>query len=227
MDALCLSCSRSLLVIGRLGVALRGLTPQSRGRPQAGFAHLRPPLTSNVSPLPRSPREAVVEQSPSASVPALNANGRVFQRWSQQALPAASTATAAQLVPSVATHQACAAGPSQSGLPHTPAARFLSTRRPPGKAAQYKRPRCVGGSLSQSESGACSRFLLPSFEVGNWLAFRSWPFVASARLLRSNTRLAKPAEMQRSSFGRRAFLRLRANPSIKRTCLRQAAYVER
>jgi hypothetical protein len=25
-----------------------GLTPQSRGRPQAGFAHLRPPLTSNV-----------------------------------------------------------------------------------------------------------------------------------------------------------------------------------
>jgi hypothetical protein len=33
--------------------------------------------------------------------------------------------------------------------------------------------------------------------------------------------------MQRSSFGRRAFPTLRANPSIKRTCLRQAAYVER
>lgn len=27
---------------------LRCLTPPSRGRPQAGFAHLRPPLTSNV-----------------------------------------------------------------------------------------------------------------------------------------------------------------------------------
>jgi hypothetical protein len=26
----------------------QGLTPQSRGRPQAGFAHMRPPLTSNV-----------------------------------------------------------------------------------------------------------------------------------------------------------------------------------
>jgi hypothetical protein len=25
-------------------------TTQSRGRPQAGFAHLRPPLTSNVRP---------------------------------------------------------------------------------------------------------------------------------------------------------------------------------
>jgi hypothetical protein len=169
----------------------------------------------------------VVEQSSSASVPALNTNSRALQRWSQQAPPAAPTATAAQLVPSFATHQVCAAGPNESGLPHTPAARCLSARRSPRKAAQHKRPRCVGGSRSQSESGACSRFLLPSFEVGSWLAFRSWPFVASARPLRSNTRQAKPAEMQRSSFGRRAFPTLRANPSIKRTCLRQAAYVER
>src|SRR5438034_7793815 len=30
--------------------ALRGLTLPSRGRPQAGFAHLRPPLMSNVRP---------------------------------------------------------------------------------------------------------------------------------------------------------------------------------
>jgi hypothetical protein len=33
--------------------------------------------------------------------------------------------------------------------------------------------------------------------------------------------------MQWQSFGRRASSTLRANPSIKRTCLRQAAYVER
>jgi hypothetical protein len=160
-------------------------------------------------------------------VPALNTNCGFFQRWPQQASPAACIATAAQLVPSFATHQACAAGPSKSGLPHTPAARCLLQRPAPRQALQYKRLRSVGGSRSQSESGACSRFLLPSFEVGSWLAVRSWPFVASARLLRSNTRQAKPAEMQPPSFGRRAFPTLRANPSIKRTCLRQAAYVER
>jgi hypothetical protein len=187
-----------------------GLTPQSRGRPQAGFAHLWPPLTSNVSPLPRSPRGAVVKQSPSASVPALNTNYRVFQRWPQQASPAACTATAAQLVPSVATHQACAAGPSKSGLPHTPAAR-------PRQALQFKRLRSAGASRGQGESGAGSRFLLASFQVGSKSFSRSWPFVASARLLTSNARQAKPAEMQRSSFGRRSFPTLRANPSVKGT----------
>jgi hypothetical protein len=61
----------------------------------------------------------VVKQSHSVSVPALNANCGVFKRWPQQALPAACTATAAQLVPSFAAHQACAAGPNESGLPHT------------------------------------------------------------------------------------------------------------
>jgi hypothetical protein len=152
----------------------------------------------------------VVKQSPSASVPALNTNCRVFQRWPQQASPAACTATASQPVPSVATHQACAAGPSKSGLPHTPAARCLLQRPAPPQALQFKRLRSAGASRGQGESGAGSRFLLPSFEVGNWLAVRSWQFVASARLLRSNTRQAKPAEMQRSST-------LRANPSVKGT----------
>jgi hypothetical protein len=169
----------------------------------------------------------VVKQSPSPSVPALNTNFRVFQRWPQQASPAAFTTTAAQLVPSFATHQACAAGPNKSGLPHTPAALCYGPRPPLRQALQFERLRCVGASRSQGESGAGSKFFLASFQVGSRSFSRSWPFVASDRLLRSNARQAKPAEMQRSSFVRRALPRLRANPSIKRTCLRQAAYVER
>jgi hypothetical protein len=159
----------------------------------------------------------VVKQSPSASVPALNTNSRVLQRWSQQASPAASTALAAQLVPSVATHQACAAGPGKSGLPHTPAARCLLQHPAPRQALQFKHLRCAGASRGQGESGAGSRFFLASFQVGSKSFSQSWPFVASARLLRSNCRQAKPAEMQRSSFGRRAFHTLRANPSVKGT----------
>jgi hypothetical protein len=169
----------------------------------------------------------VVEQSPSASTPVLNTNSRVFRRWSQQASPAASTATAAQRVPSSATHQACAAGPSKSGLPHTPAALCPSPSRPLREALEFKRLRGVGASRGQGKSAAGSRFSVPSFQVGS-KSF-SWPqlLVASARLLRSNARRAKPAEIHWLPFGRRASPTLRANPSIKRTCLRQAAYVER
>jgi hypothetical protein len=36
----------------------RRLTPPSRGRSQAGFAHLRPPLTSNVRPIGKSTVES-------------------------------------------------------------------------------------------------------------------------------------------------------------------------
>jgi hypothetical protein len=200
----------------------RCLTPQSRGQSAASRTL---PLTSNVSPPPRSPREAVVEQSLSALLPALNTNSRDFQRWPQQALPAASTATAAQLVPSFAAQQACAAGPSKSGLPHTPAALSLSPRRPPCRPRQYTRLRCVGASRGQGRVGAGSR--PASFKVGSRSSFSSWLLVAPARLSASNARQAKPAEMHWPAVGRLASSRPRANPSIKRTCLRQAAYFER
>jgi hypothetical protein len=175
----------------------------------------------------------VVKQSPFASVPVLNTNSRALQRWSQQASPAASTASAARLVPSFATHQACAAGPNKSGLPHTPAARCLSARRSRRKAAQYKRPRCVGGSRNQGQSRAGSRFFLPSFKVGCRSSFRSLPFASLARLLRSNARQAEPAELHWPAVGRRALVRPRANPSVKGTStsglrpLVTAPYLER
>jgi hypothetical protein len=112
-----------------------GLTPQSRGRLAASR---KPPLTSNVSPLPRSPREVVVQQVFLASAPVLKSNTCAFQRRPQQALPAASTATTAELVPSFAPQQACAAGPSKSGLPHTPAAQCLLRRPTLRQALQFK-----------------------------------------------------------------------------------------
>jgi hypothetical protein len=159
----------------------------------------------------------VVKQSPSASVPVLNTNSHVFKRWSQQASPAASTATAAELVPSFTTHQACAVGPNKSGLPHTPAAQRLLPRPTLRQALQFKRLRSVRVSRSQGKSGAGFKFSVPSFQAGSRSA--SWPqrLVASARLLRSNARQAKPAEMHWLLAGRRALPTLRANPSVKGT----------
>jgi hypothetical protein len=159
----------------------------------------------------------VVEQSPSASVPALNTNCRVFQRWPQQAPPAASTATAAQLVPSLATHQACAAGPSKSGLPPTPAAQCLSARPPLRWALEFTRLRGVGASRGQGKSGAGSRFFSASFQVGSSSFSRTRPLVASARLPASNARQARPAEIHWHALGQRVLPRLRANPSVKGT----------
>jgi hypothetical protein len=169
-------------------------------------------------------------QSQSVSAPVLNANTGAFQRWPQQASPAASTATAAQLVPSFTTHQAYAAGPSKSGPPHTPAAQCLSPRRHLRQALQFKRFRGVGASRSKRKVGSSSRFLLASFQVGSSSFSRSGLLVAPSRLLRSNARQAKPAEMQRSSLGPRALPWLRANPSVKRTSCgkpQSAAYLER
>lgn len=172
----------------------------------------------------------MVEQSPSASLQALNSNCCVFQRCSQQASPAASTATAAQLVPSVATHQACAVGPSKSGLPHTPAARCLLRRPALRQALQFNRLRGVGASRGRGESGAGSKFLLASFRVGSRSFSRSWLLVASALLLRSHTRQAEPAVMHWPAVGRHALVRLRANPSVKGTKCGEphfAPYLER
>jgi hypothetical protein len=168
-------------------------------------------------------------QSQSVSSPVLNTNISALQRWPQQASPAASTATAAQL-PSFTTHQAYAVGPSKSGLPHTPAAQCLSPRRHLRQALQFKRFRGVGASRSKGKVGSNSRILLASFQVGSNSFSRSGPLIAPSRLLRSNARQAKPAEMQRSSLGPRALPRLMANPSVKRTSCgkpQSAAYLER
>jgi hypothetical protein len=159
----------------------------------------------------------VVKQSLSVSAAVLNTNTGAFQRWPQQSSPAASTAKAAELMPSVTTHQACAAGPSKSGLPHTPAALCLGPRPSRHQVLQFKRFRGVGASRGQGECCASSRFSVPSFQVGSWSA--SWPqfLVASARLPRSNARQAKPAEIHWLLAGRRALPTLRANPSVKGT----------
>jgi hypothetical protein len=172
----------------------------------------------------------VVVQSQSVSARVLNANTSAFQRWPQQASPAASTATAAQLVPSFTTHQGYAVGPNKSGLPHTPAAQCLSPRRHLRQALQFKRFRGVGASRSKGKVGSSSRFLLASLQVGSNSFSRSGLLGAPSRLLRSNTRQAKPAEMQHSLLGSRALPRLRANPSVKRTSCgkpQSAAYLER
>jgi hypothetical protein len=188
-----------------------------------------------LCPLPRTlalsrevQREAVVVQSLSASVWALNTNSRVFQRWPQQASPSASTASAAQLVPSFATHQACAAGPSKSGLPHTPAALSLGPRRPPRQARQCTLLRCVGASHGQGHGGAGSK--PASFQAGGGSFSSSQLFVALICLQSSNARQARPAEIHWPAASRRASSNLRANPSVKGTKCGEphfAPYVER
>jgi hypothetical protein len=175
----------------------------------------------------------VVVLSQSVSAPVLNANTSAFQRWPQQASPDASTSTAAQLVPSFTTNQAYAVGPNESGLPHTPAAQCLSPRRHLRQALQVKRFRGVGASRSKGKVGSSSRFLLASPQVGSNSFSRSGLLGAPSRLLRSNTRQEKPAEMQHSLLGPRALPRLRANPSVKGTStsglrpLAAAPYLER
>jgi hypothetical protein len=172
----------------------------------------------------------VVEPSPSASVPVLNTNSRALQRWSQQASPAASTSPAAQLVPSFATHQACAAGTSKSGLPHTPAAQCRLERRAHRLHLQYKRLRGVGGSRGQGKRRADSSFFLASVQVGSRSSSRSRLFVAPTRLPASSTRQAKPAEIHWPALGQRALPEPMANPSVKGTSCgkpQAAPYLER
>jgi hypothetical protein len=159
----------------------------------------------------------VVEPSTIASVPVLNTNSRVLHRWSQQAPPAAATSSAAELVPSLTAHQAFAAGLSKSGLPHTPSALCRLLRQPLRLALQYKRLRGVGGSRSQGKHGAGFGLLLAPVQVGGRSPLRSRPFVASACLLASNARQAKPAEIHWLSVGRHVSHRLMANPSVKGT----------
>ena len=186
------------------------------------------PLTSTVSPLSQHPREAVVVQSQSVSAPVLNVNTSAFQRWPQQASPAASTATAAQLVPSFAAHQACAAGPSKSGRPLTPAAQCLSARPPLRWALEFTRLRGVDASRGQGESGAGSRFFSASLQVGSSSLSCPRSLVALACLPASSARQAKPAEIHWHALGRRASSSLRANPSVKGTSRKRAApYLER
>jgi hypothetical protein len=172
----------------------------------------------------------VVLQVLPTSAPVLKSNTFAFQRWQQQALPAVSTATTAELIPSFTAHQAFAAGPSKSGLPHTPAAQCLLPRPTLRQALQFKRLRGVGVSRSQGESGAGSRFSVPSLQVGR-RSF-SWPqlLVASDCLPRSNTLQAKPAEIHWVPAGQRALPTLRANPSVKGTSCgkpQAAPYLER
>jgi hypothetical protein len=203
------------------------LTPQSRGRPQAGFAHLRPPLTSNVRP-PQG-RSTVVVQGSSSSAPVAISSTRCVQRWSQQASRAAATATASGLVPSFTTHQACAAGPNKSGLPHTPTARVLCTGLPPRQVLEFNRFRCLGSlRRGQGQVGVVSGLFLPSLQACAGSHFRPCSLVASARLPAPNAQRAKPAEIHWLSFGRHPFLRQRPNPSVKGTSRRRAApYLER
>jgi hypothetical protein len=175
----------------------------------------------------------VVVQSLSASLPGFNTNSRFFQRWSQQASPAAYVVTAADSVPSFATHQACAAGPSKSGLPHTPVALCLVPRLPRRQAVQFTRLRGVGALRNQGECSARSGLFLASVQVGTSSLFRSRSLVAPARLPTSNARLAKPAEIHWLPSGWRASPAQRANPSVKGTAtsglrpLASAPYIER
>jgi hypothetical protein len=206
----------------------RSLTPQSRGRPQAGFAHLRPPLTSNVSPL--QGRTPLVHQGSYASAPVASTNTLLIQRWSQQASPAALWFTVAELVPSVTTHQACEASLSKSGLSHTPAAFGLCMQSP-------LRSGCSMPPLSlrrvcawPSQAGRWSA-VGPRFVAGRQLFTLSSGSVSrSVRFSTSNTRRAKPAEVIRCLPRSCASSWQRANPSVKRTSCgkpQSAAYLER
>jgi hypothetical protein len=165
--------------------------------------------------------------SPSVQV-ALNANTRSVQRLPQQASPAASTFSVAGQVPSFATQQACAAGPSKSGLPHTPAAQCRVGQHQREPSLQFNRHRCRPALPSLGERGACSGSILASLKVAGLSLLGPCRFVVFARLLASNAQLALPAQTRLQPIGRRLVATQRANPSVKGTSRKRAApYLER
>jgi hypothetical protein len=189
---------------------------------------LRPPLTSNVSPL--HGRTPVVHQGPSASAQLANTNTLLCQRWPQRASPAALWLTVAELVPSVTTHQASEAGPNKSGLPHTPAAYGLRLQSPHRSAHSMHllslRRVCAWPSQSRFWLAVGRRFV-----TGRRKFALSFGAVGrSVRFSASNTRRAEPAEVRCRLPRPGASSWQRANPSVKRTSCgkpQAAAYLKR
>jgi hypothetical protein len=204
----------------------RCLTPQSRGRPQAGSAHLRPPLTSNVSPL--QGRTPVVHQGSSASAPVASINTLLCQRWPQQASPAAVWFTVAESVPSVTTHQAREAGPNKSALPHTPAALGLRLQSPL-RSARSMHLLSLRRVCAWPSQGGCWSAVGRRFVAGRQQFAPSLGAVGrSVRLFASNTRRAEPAEVLYRMLRPGSSSWQRANSSVKGTSRKQAApYLER
>jgi hypothetical protein len=89
----------------------------------------------------------VVLQRSAASAPMANTNSRMVRRCS---------------VPSLRAQQAHSAGLSESGLPHTPAASCLGSRRLRRQVVEVGRLRCLGASRCKglrrapSKSGVAS-----------------------------------------------------------------------
>jgi hypothetical protein len=172
----------------------------------------------------------VVHQGPSTSAPVANVNTLLCQQWSQQASPAALWFTVVELVPSVTTHQACVAGLSKSGLPHTPAALGLRFQAPLRSARSMHllslRRVCAWPSQVECWSAVSRRFV-----AGRQQFVLSFGAVGrSVRFSTSNARRAKPAEVLCRQPRQRASSWQRANPSVTRTSggkPQAAAYLER
>jgi hypothetical protein len=172
----------------------------------------------------------VVHQGSYASAPVANTNTLLCRRWPQQASPAAVWLTVAELVPSVTTHQACEAGLSKSGPPHTPAAfglRLQSSLR----SARLMHLLSLRRVCAWSSKGRCWSAVGPRFVADRQqFALSFSPACRSVRLSGSNTRRAEPAEAIRHLLRLGASSWQRANPSVKRTSCgkpQAAAYLER
>jgi hypothetical protein len=172
----------------------------------------------------------VVHQGSYASAPLANTNTLLCQRWPQQASPAAVWLTVAELVPSVTTHQACEAGLSKSGLPHTPAALGLRLQSPLWSARSMPllslRRVCAWSSQGGCWSTAGRRFVAGRHQFA--LSFGA--VGRSVRLSASSTRRAEPAEVIRCLPRSGASSWQRANPSVKGTSCgkpQAAPYLER
>jgi hypothetical protein len=172
----------------------------------------------------------VVHQGPSASAQLANTNTLLCQRWPQQASPAALWLAVAELVPSVTAQQGREAGPSKSGLPHTPAAsgfRLRSLRR----SAHSMHLLSLRRVCAWSSQGRCRSAVGRRFVAGRQLFAHSFSSARrSVRFSASNTRRANPAEVIRCPPRPGASSWQRANPSVKRTSFgkpQAAAYLER
>jgi hypothetical protein len=189
---------------------LIGLTPPSRGRPQAGFAHLRPPLTSNVRP---SAGRNAIQLKRRLPMPASQDLGLdAFCYWERRA------------------HFSVGLGCPSFGGQRTAGGRFGF---PPAKLVEKSKPwrqvtvhvhQCLQ-SRPELWAGAAARSVLPTGLAGQT---QTAAVVSHGRAAVS--RVASPVSSGPSSLPGMSITVGAApvpNRSVKGTCLRQAPYVER
>jgi hypothetical protein len=177
-----------------------GLTPPSRGRPQAGFAHLRPPLTSNVRPpYSRMPAGLLVEPPVNLIMNTPKFVAVAFWESANQDLRGLRGLSVLRL----------------------PARGWRSVNRPPSAGV-----RCL---VRPGATGVCLLPRIKPVSLGELALTESVPMLQGFAVRPVCQRLSSQSKVRSLAMRSISLASLRPwpNPSVKGTGLRPAPYVER